>query len=61
MKGKEEETTVGPGTKVPDSGIYESESGRRATLVEGKPAPPTPKEGEIWTQVIDTNPENNKK
>jgi len=49
-------TTVRPGHKVPDSGIYkETNSGRRATLVLGEPAPPTPKKGGIWKQVVDTN------
>jgi len=47
--------TVKPGGKVPDSGIYESDSGRRATMVRGEPAPPTGKPGEIWKQVVDTN------
>lgn len=60
MKGKEEEekeeTTVKPGEKVPDSGIYENECGDRTTLIEDKPAPPTPKPGQTWTQVVDTNP-----
>ena len=49
-------TTVRPGHKVPDSGIYkESNSGRRATLVLGEPAPPTPNKGGIWKQVVATN------
>lgn len=47
--------TVKPGGKVPDSGIYETPSGRRATMVKGEPAPPTTKPGEAWKQVIDTN------
>ena len=48
---------IKPGERVPDSGIYESsKSKRRATMVEGEPAPPTPQKGEKWKQVIDTNP-----
>lgn len=49
--------TVIPGKSVPDSGIYESsKSGTRATMTRGEPAPPTPKPGETWKQVVDTNP-----
>ena len=49
--------TVTPGSKVPDSGIYKSsKSGQRSTMVKGEPAPPTPKKGETWKQVVDTNP-----
>jgi hypothetical protein len=48
-----------PGEIVADSGIYEdTESGQRATLVKGEHAPPTPQKGSLWTQVIDTNPNN---
>lgn len=48
--------TVRPGQKVTDSGIYlSSRSRRRATMVEGEPAPPTPSKGERWKQVVDTN------
>jgi hypothetical protein len=54
-------TTVKPGARVPDSGIYETESGDRATMVSGETAPPTANAGETWTQVVDTNPKNNKK
>jgi hypothetical protein len=50
--------TVRPGKPVPDSGIYESsQSGRRATMVKNEPAPPTPRPGETWRQVVDTNKE----
>lgn len=52
---------VKPGATVPDSGIYRNPSGGRATMVQGEPAPPTPKPGQTWTQVVDTNPKNNKK
>ena len=53
--------TVKPGRTVPDSGIYESSiTRRRATMVEGEPAPPTPKPGETWRQQVDTNPEKKK-
>lgn len=47
--------TVGPGGTVPDSGIYKAGS-KRATLVEGKTAPPTPEKKQAWKQEIDTNP-----
>lgn len=48
--------TVRPGGSVPDSGIYQSsQTKRRATMVKGEPAPPTPAKGERWTQVVDTN------
>ena len=49
--------TVRPGKKVQDSGIYRDDSGKRATMVKGEPAPPTTKPGEKWTQVVDTNKE----
>ncbi len=51
--------SVKPGQTVQDSGIY-SVPGRRSTLVEGEPAPPTPKPGQTWRQVIDTNPPKKK-
>ena len=48
--------SVKPGQRVPDSGIYkESGSNRRATMVEGEPAPPTSQSGKKWVQVVDTN------
>jgi hypothetical protein len=50
---------VKPGQTVPDSGIYRT-PGRRSTLVEGEPAPPTPKPGQTWRQVVDTNPSDRK-
>lgn len=51
--------TVKPGQPVQDSGIYkENTTGRRATLVKGEPAPPTPKKGGAWKQVVDTNKSN---
>ena len=53
-------TLVKPGHKVLDSGIYKV-AGKAATLVKGKPAPPTPKPGQTWVQVVDTNPNNNKR
>ena len=50
---------IKPGQTVQDSGIYRSsKSGTKATLVKGEPAPPTPKKGETWGQIVDTNPEN---
>ena len=46
---------VRPGVKVPRSGIYQdSLSQRRATLVKGEPAPPTPHKAGRWQQVVDT-------
>ncbi len=49
--------TVKPGEKVPDSGIYQSSGSKtKSTMVKGEPAPPTPNKGEIWTQIVDTNP-----
>ena len=48
---------IKPGQKVPDSGIYQA-GRRRATMVKGEPAPPTPKPGQKWKQVVDTNPDN---
>jgi hypothetical protein len=46
---------VRPGTKVPRSGIYQDNlSQRRATLVKGEPAPPTPHKAGRWQQVVDT-------
>jgi hypothetical protein len=50
---------VSPGETAQDSGIYEStKSGTRATMTKGEPAPPTPKKGEQWKQVVDTNPKD---
>lgn len=51
--------TVRPGQKVPDSGIY-SAGGKKATMVKGEPAPPTPKPGQKWRQTVDTNPSDRK-
>lgn len=49
--------TVKPGETVPDSGIYETtKTKKKATMVEGEPAPPTPQKGEKWKQKVDTNP-----
>src|SRR5919108_5904495 len=46
---------VRPGAKVPRSGIYQDNlSRRRATLVQGEPAPPTPHKASRWQQVVDT-------
>lgn len=46
---------VGPGQKVPDSGIYRS-GDQRATLIKGKKAPPTLEKQQPWRQEVDTNP-----
>lgn len=46
---------IKPGQIVPNSGIYRTR-GRRATMVEGEPAPPTPKSGQKWRLDVDTNP-----
>lgn len=55
-------TTVKPGQRVPDSGIYRNpKNGERSTLVEGKPAPPTDGRGQKWVQVVNTNPRNDRK
>lgn len=48
---------IRPGEIVPDSGIWRV-PGRRSTLVEGEPAPPTPRKGQKWRQEIDTNPKD---
>lgn len=51
--------TVRPGQRVSDSGIYtDTGSGRKATMVKGEPAPPTPRRGGKWRQTTDTNPKN---
>lgn len=48
--------TVSPDQIVKDSGIYKStKSNKKATMVKGEPAPPTPSKGEKWKQVVDTN------
>jgi len=54
MKTKQSVPSVKPGQSVPDSGIYRS-GDRRATMVRGEPAPPTPGKGMQWRQVVDTN------
>ena len=56
--GKPKKTTgIKPGEEVQDSGIYQStKSKRKATMVRGEPAPPTPQKGEKWNQVHDPNP-----
>lgn len=46
---------IKPGQKVPNSGIYKA-GNKRATMVLGEPAPPTPKRGQKWKLVVDTNP-----
>lgn len=49
-------TTIKPGQKVQDSGIYKSDkSGTKSTMVKGEPAPPTPQKGEKWKQIVNTN------
>ena len=51
--------TVRPGETVPDSGIYKSsKSGIKATMVKGEPAPPSKEKGEVWKQIVDTNPDD---
>lgn len=54
MSNKE---TVKPGEKTPDSGIYETEGGKKTTQVEGKTSPPTGGKGEQHKQKVDTNPD----
>lgn len=46
---------IKPGQTVRDSGIYKA-GGRKATMVKGENAPPTPKPGQKWQQIVDTNP-----
>jgi hypothetical protein len=54
--------SVKPGQPVPDSGIYRNPSnGERVTLVRDKPAPPTDRPGQHWVQVVNTNPNNDRK
>lgn len=56
---KKSRPLIKPGQRVPDSGIYrQTGSNRRATMVEGEPAPPTSQPGKRWRQVVDTNPKN---
>ncbi len=50
--------SVKPGKKTPDSGIYEDESGKKTTQVEGHTSPPTSKKKEKHKQKVDTNPNN---
>ena len=57
MAGKSKAPPVKPGQTVTDSGIYKA-GPQKATLVKGEPAPPTPKSGLKWHQVVDTNPKN---
>mgnify|MGYP005996293249 CR=1 FL=1 len=57
MAGKTKASPVKPGAKVKDSGIYKA-GPKKATLVKGEPAPPTPKPGMKWKQIVDTNPNN---
>ena len=57
MPQRKKPAPLKPGQKVQDSGIYQS-GGKRATMVKGEPAPPTPKPGQKWRQVVDTNPKN---
>jgi len=48
---------VKPGQNVEDAGIYKStQTDQKSTLVKNEPAPPTPRKGEKWKQVVDTNP-----
>ena len=57
MVNKKTPATVKPGQKVQDSGIYkESKTGVKATMVKGEPAPPTPKKGAKWEELVSTNP-----
>lgn len=55
MAGK---TTVKPGEKTKDSGIYKDKSGKKTTQVKGKTAPPTSRKGQKHEQDVDTNPNN---
>jgi hypothetical protein len=52
---------IKPGQKVQDSGIYQSSKSKiKSTMVKDEPAPPTPKKGETWKQIVNTNPDKKK-
>jgi len=58
MRHSTKKISLKPGEIVPDSGIYEDQkSGRRATMVKGEHAPPTPDRDGLWVQIVDTNPD----
>ncbi|MCE9499157.1 MAG: hypothetical protein K8R21_01375 [Leptospira sp.] len=46
--------TVRPGNPAPVSGQYKVPGGKETTLIQGKPAPPTPKPGQRHTLVDPT-------
>jgi hypothetical protein len=46
-----------PGQTILSSGIYKDpKSGEKTTLVHGKTAPPTPKAGGWWHEIVETHP-----
>lgn len=47
-----------PGSPAPDSGIVRTTSGDRATVVRGRPLPPTPKPGAGWRFERRTDPKH---
>jgi hypothetical protein len=54
--------TVRPGQRVPDSGIYRNtRTGERVTLVRDKIVPPTSHPNERYREVVNTNPNNDRK
>lgn len=54
--------SVKPGQRVPDSGIYRNpRTNERVTLIRDKPAPPTDGPHQRWVQVVNTNPNNDRK
>jgi hypothetical protein len=62
MSGKKtvKPKTVKPGQKAPNSGQYipvgprGGKGGSEATMIKGKPAPPTPQKGQKWVLVDPT-------
>ena len=49
--------TLRPGQIVDRSGIYrDNTTGETTTLVKGKVAPPTPRAGGHWQEVVDSHP-----
>jgi hypothetical protein len=49
--------TLRPGQIVDRSGIYrDSKTGETTTLVRDKVAPPTPRPGSYWQEIVDSHP-----
>jgi hypothetical protein len=47
---------IEPGTPAPESGIVKTQSGDSATVIKGRPMPPTPKPGQTWHYDKVTDP-----